>query len=74
MFKNRKPDIVLKTVKVFNIKRSSFLIFIKEHGLKFGIVVLVMPIQMLVIVFNINFYSQKGLGSYQFVPISNNQC
>ena len=50
-FENGKPDIVLKTVKGFNIKRTPFKIFIRENNLKFGIVVLVMLNKMLV-----NFY------------------
>ena len=35
MFENGKPNIVLKTVKEFNIKRTPIIIFIKEK-LKIG--------------------------------------
>ncbi len=56
MFKNGKPDIVLKTVKGFDIKRTPFTFFIQENSLKFGIGVLVMIYKILVIVFTINFY------------------
>jgi len=42
MLKNTKPDIVLKTVKGFNIKRTPFIILISENSCKFGIVILVM--------------------------------
>ena len=59
MFKNGKPDIVLKTVKGFNIKITHFIILISENSFKLEIVVLV----MLVIVFFIDFYSRYGPGS-----------
>ena len=49
MFENVKPDIVLKRVTGFNIKRKSFKIFISENSLKLGIVVLVMLNKLLVI-------------------------
>ena len=49
MFKNGKPDIVLKTVKGFNIKRTPFLILITENSFRLGIVVIVMLNKMLVI-------------------------
>ena len=52
--------MVLKTVKGFNIKRTSFLILIAENSFKWGIVVLVMLNKMLVIVFIIDFYSLYG--------------
>jgi len=42
MFENGKPDIVLKTVKGFNIERTPFVILIPENSIKLGIVVLVM--------------------------------
>ena len=42
MFENGKPDIVLKTVKGFNIERTPFIILIPENSFKLGIVVLVM--------------------------------
>ena len=63
MFENGKLDIVLKTVKGINIKRTPFIIFIPENSFKWGIVVLVMLNKMLVIVFTIDFYSRYGLGS-----------
>ena len=50
MFEIGKPDIVLKRVTGFNIKRKSFKIFISENSLKLGIVVLVMLDKMLVLV------------------------
>ena len=51
LFENGKPDIVLKTVKGFNIKRIPFFkILIPENSFKLGIVVLVMLNKMLVIV------------------------
>ena len=34
MYENRKPDIVLKTVNGFNIKRTPVLILISERSLK----------------------------------------
>ena len=49
MFENGKPDIVLKTVKGFYIKRTPFLILIPENSFKLGIVVLGMLNKMLVI-------------------------
>jgi len=48
MFENGKPDIVLKTVKRFNIKNSYFN-FDYKKSLKLGIVVLVMFNKKLVI-------------------------
>ena len=63
MSENGKPDIVLKTVKAFNIKRSPFIILIPENSLKLGIVVLVMLNKMLVIALIIDFYSRYGLES-----------
>ena len=57
MFENGKPDIALKTVKGFIIKRTSFIILISERSLKLGIVVLVMLNKMLVISFTIDFKS-----------------
>ena len=55
MFENGKFDIVLKTVKGINIKRTPFIILIQESSLKLGIVVLVMLKKMLVIVLIIDF-------------------
>ena len=46
MFKNGKQDIVLKTVKGFNIIRTPFIILIPENSFKLGIVVLVMLYKM----------------------------
>ena len=63
MFENGKPDIVLKTVKGFHIKRTPFMILIEGNSLKFRIIVIVMLNIMLVIVFTIDFYSQYGPGS-----------
>ena len=77
MFENGKPDIVLKTVKGFNLKNSYYNL-IPETSFKFGIVVLVMLNKRLVIVLIIDFYSGYGLGSYnpvfQFVLNANTQC
>jgi len=36
MFENGKPDIVLKTVKGFNLKRTPFIILILENSLNVG--------------------------------------
>ena len=63
MFENVKPDIVLKTAKGFNIKRTPFIILIPENSFKLGTVVLVMLNKMLVI----------GLISF-CSHISNTQC
>ena len=63
IFENGKPDIVLKTVMGFDIKRTSFLTLIPENCFKLRIVVLVMLNKMLVIVLTIDFYSGYGLGS-----------
>ena len=63
MFENGKPDIVLKTVKGFNIWRTPYIILILENSLKFGIVVLVMLNKMLVLVFTLDFYSLYEPGS-----------
>ena len=41
LFENRKPDIVVHTVKGFNIKRTPFIILISDKSLKLGMVVLV---------------------------------
>ena len=63
VFENGKPDIVFKTVKGFNIKRTPFIILILENSFKLGIVALVGFNTMLVMVFIIDFYSQYGSGS-----------
>ena len=63
IFENGKPDIVLKTVMGFDIKRTPFLTLIPENSFKLRIVVLVMLNKMLVIVLTIDFYSGYGLGS-----------
>ena len=55
--RNGKPDIVMKTVKGFHIKKTPFMILMQENSLKFEIIVLVMLNKMLVIVFTIDFYS-----------------
>jgi len=74
---NGKPDIVWKTVKRVNSKRTPIIILILK-SLKLGIAVLVMFNKMLVIVLIIDFYSVYGPGSknpvFQFVPISITQC
>jgi len=57
MFENGKPDIVLKTVKGFNIKRTPIIILIPENSFKLGIVVLVLFNKMLVIVLIIDFFN-----------------
>ena len=57
MFKNGKPNFVLKTVKRFNIKRTPIIILILKKSLKFGILVLVMFNKLLIIVFINDFYS-----------------
>jgi len=57
MFENGKPDIVLKTVKRFNIKLNSCYNFDFKKCVNLGIAVLVMFNKMLVIVFIIDFYS-----------------
>ena len=62
MIENRKPNIVLKTVKRFNIKRTRIIIFISKKSLKLGMVVLVMFNKMLVIILIIDFYSGYGPG------------
>ena len=62
MLENGKPNIVLKTVKRFNIKRTRIIIFISEKSLKLGMVVLVMFNKMLVIMLIIDFYSGYGPG------------
>ena len=78
MFKNGKPNFVLKMVKRFNIKGTPIIIFILKKSLKLGIVVLVMLNKVLVIVFFSTFTLDMGWDSknpvYQFVPISNIQC
>ena len=58
MFENEKPDIILKTLKRFNIKRTPIII-----SLKLGIVFLVMINNILVKVFIIDFNSGYGPGS-----------
>ena len=63
MFEDGKPDIVLKTVKRFNLKRTPIIILIPENSFKLRIVVLVMLNKMLVIILIIDFYSRFGLGS-----------
>ena len=55
---NEKPDIILKTLKRFNIKRTPIII-----SLKLGIVFLVMINNILVKVFIIDFNSGYGPGS-----------
>ena len=63
MFQNGKPDLVLKTVKSFTIKRTPIIILISDNNFKLGIVVLVMLNKMLVTVFIIDFCSEYGPGS-----------
>ena len=78
MFENGKPDIVLKRVNCFDIKRTPFIIicFLIIHSEKcigaellpeniflLGIVVLYMINKTLVIVLIIDFYSGYGPGS-----------
>ena len=63
MFENGKPNIVLKMVKRYTIKRTPIIIFIFKKSLKFGIVVLDMLNKMLVIVFIIDVYYGYGPGS-----------
>ena len=78
MFENGKPDIVLKTVMRFNIKRTHIINLILKKSLKLGIVVLFMFNKMLVIVFTIDFYSgiildigqDPKIPVFQLVPIS----
>ena len=36
MFENGKPDVVLKTVEGFNIKRTPSIILIQENSFKLG--------------------------------------
>ena len=57
MFENGKPDIVLKTVKGCNLKRTPIIILIPENSFKLGIVVLVLFNKMLVIVLIIDFFN-----------------
>ena len=61
MFENGKPDIVLKTVKGFYMKRTSFIISIPENTFKLGIVVLVILYKMLSIFLIIDFDFRYGL-------------
>ena len=74
MFENGKPNIVLKTVKGFNLKNSYYNL-IPETSFKFGIVVLVMLNKRLVIVLLSIFTLDTGRDPknpvFQFVPISN---
>ena len=64
MFEKGKPDIVLKTVKGFFLKKKTpFVILNPENSFYLGIVVLVILNKMLVIVINIDFCSRYGLGS-----------
>ena len=51
MSENGKPDIVLKTVTGFIMKRTSFIILISENSFKLGIVILVIFNKMLFIVY-----------------------
>ena len=62
MFENGKPDLVLKTVKRFDIKNWTINFNFKK-SFKLRIVVLVMLNKMLVIVFTIDFYSRYWLES-----------
>ena len=76
MFENEKPDIVLKTVKRFDIIRTPILILIPENSFKLGIVVLVMLNKMLVGRFNhrLLLWIWAGIlknSVYKFVPITN---
>ena len=76
-FENGKPDIFLKKVKGFNIKRTSFKILISEKSFKLGIVVLVIlyNIVFIVIVFTLNMQGRDPNNLvFQFVPISDTQC
>ena len=63
MSENGKPNIVLKTVKGFNIKITPFIILILENSFKLGIAVLFMLNKMLVIVFINDFYCRYEPGS-----------
>jgi len=62
-FENGNPDIVLKTVMGFDIKKNSFYNFDSRKYFKLRIVVLVVLNKTLVIVLAIDFYSGYGLGS-----------
>ena len=63
VFENWKPDIVLKTVKGFYIKRNPFLILIPDNSFKLGIVVFLMLNKMLNIDLTFGFYFQYRLES-----------
>ena len=56
IFENGKPEIFLKTVKRFNIKRTHIINLIPKKSLKLRIVVLFMFNKMLVTVFTIDIY------------------
>ena len=56
MFENGKPDIVLKRVNCFDMKRTPFIILNSENSLELGIVALIILNKMLVIVLIIDFY------------------
>jgi len=62
MFENGEPDIVLKMVKSFHIKRTPIIILIQKK-FKLGIFDPVMFNKMLVIIFIKDFYSEYGPGS-----------
>jgi len=75
MFENGKPDIVLKPVKRFNIKKNFYYNFDYKKSLKLGIVVLVMFNKMLVIVyFTLDMGRDPKNHAFQFVPISDTHC
>jgi len=63
MFEHRKPDIILKRAKGFDMKRTPIIILIPENSYKFGIVVIVILNKMLAFVLIIDSYSQYELGS-----------
>ena len=67
--RNGKPDIFLKTVKRFNIKRTLIIILIFLKSLGLGIAVLFMFNKMLVIVFFINFYSGNAPPKWPFLEV-----
>ena len=69
MFKNGKPDIVLKTVNGLNIKRTTFMILILKNSFKLGMVDLVMLNKMWVIVRDVNVFIFLKKRSFFYFPI-----
>ena len=71
MFENGKPNIVLKTVKEFNIKRTPIIILIKKVK---WLYLSCLIKQFLLSTYTLDMGRDSKNPVFQFVPISNTHC